>query len=365
MVNLLTIRTHYPQWASRSGISRYLHYLDKNQFRISELLVPMGDHRFPIQSPRIKECVKARFRRAHNSIYDLNDLRAELSAYGRIWSDSIDIVQFCDSEHSLQYLPSWNKALTLFRRKRPVVVGMFHQPKSVLSKIISPKLVRDIDHVILMANEQKEFFLNELPAEKISVILHGIDTDYYKPDPSRREQGVFKCVTVGHWLRDYEVLSTVAEELVGNRDVEFHIVSNENLNKNLGNVIYHRKISDDDLLALYQGAHLLFMPFLDATANNGVLEGIACGLPVLTTDLPATREYLAGADAIFVQKNDSQAFVQSIRVLAERARSGVALSGNSRARALELSWDNVSRRYASLYRTLMHSRYGSQGFSNS
>jgi glycosyltransferase involved in cell wall biosynthesis len=42
---------------------------------------------------------------------------------------------------------------------------------------------------------------------------------------------------------------------------------------------------------LYNDSRLLFLPLIDATANNSLLEASACGVPVITSDLPAVREY--------------------------------------------------------------------------
>src|SRR5206468_3316004 len=56
-------------------------------------------------------------------------------------------------------------------------------------------------------------------------------------------------------------------------------------------VTFHRRISDTALLNLYNDSRLLFLPLIDATANNSLMEASACGVPIITSDLPAVREY--------------------------------------------------------------------------
>jgi glycosyltransferase involved in cell wall biosynthesis len=219
--------------------------------------------------------------------------------------------------------------------------------------VLSPKVVRYLDHVILMSSEQKDFFAGKYPDEEISVILHGIDTDYYRPAPGEKDENVFKCVTVGQWLRDYETLQNVAESLQDHPSIEFHVVSSVNLGKNLRNVIVHRNISDDALLNLYQRAALLFMPLKDATANNAIMEGMACGLPVLTSDLPSTREYLKNSAALLVSHSDVDIFRNHILDLAHNREKCIAYGESSRQWALELSWPLTAKKYETLYLHLM------------
>jgi glycosyltransferase involved in cell wall biosynthesis len=58
------------------------------------------------------------------------------------------------------------------------------------------------------------------------------------------------------------------------------------------NVHTHRGIDDDTLAELYRNADVLLLPLTDSTANNALLEGMASGLPLVATDLPAVRAYL-------------------------------------------------------------------------
>jgi glycosyltransferase involved in cell wall biosynthesis len=314
----------------------------------------MGDDAFPVQIKSFKNVIKKilNLKKKKNYIYDLNDFYAELSVLRKTWVEKIDIIQYLDPEHSLHYLPDLLKSPLSFKKDKPVIVAMFHQTKNVLKDIISSNIARNLDHIILMSSEQKEFFSNEVNEDKISVILHGIDTDYYQPDYAKRKKDKFKCVTVGHWLRDYDALEMVAESLLDKDFIEFHVVSNISLKHDLKNIVIHRNISDLELLDLYQQANLLFMPFKDATANNAILEGMACGLPILTTDLIATREYAQDAGAFYVKNNNIDDFRQCLIALSSDTDQSNQLGERSRNRALELSWPKITSQYESLYKDL-------------
>ena len=53
-------------------------------------------------------------------------------------------------------------------------------------------------------------------------------------------------------------------------------------------------VSDDDLAAIYSGAHALVFPSDDEGFGLPPVEALACGTPVAACDVPALREVLAG-----------------------------------------------------------------------
>jgi alpha-1,3-rhamnosyl/mannosyltransferase len=62
-------------------------------------------------------------------------------------------------------------------------------------------------------------------------------------------------------------------------------------------------VSDDDLAAIYSGARALVFPSDDEGFGLPTVEALACGTPVVVTDLPVLREVL-GDRATFVEAGD-------------------------------------------------------------
>jgi glycosyltransferase involved in cell wall biosynthesis len=155
---------------------------------------------------------------------------------------------------------------------------------------LNSKVVRQLDHVIVLSPEQKSYFEQYLPESKVSLILHGINIDHYCPSLEEKYEDKLKCITVGSWLRDYECVLEVARLLVSNRNIEFHLVSAELAEQDVPeNVHVYCRLEDAELVRMYQDSSVLFIPLRDSTANNVMLEGIACGLPVVASDLPGVK----------------------------------------------------------------------------
>lgn len=76
----------------------------------------------------------------------------------------------------------------------------------------------------------------------------------------------------------------------------------------LPNVILTGAVSDDQLAAIYTGAHALALPSDDEGFGLPTVEALACGTPVVACEVPALREVLAGR-ATFVERGDMAALV--------------------------------------------------------
>jgi glycosyltransferase involved in cell wall biosynthesis len=96
-----------------------------------------------------------------------------------------------------------------------------------------------------------------------------------------------------------------------------------------------------------------FLPLKDAGANNALLESMASGLPLLATDLPATREYAGTCAEFYAPGNIEECLAKLDQLLsseAARARLGAA----ARQRMVQrFAWPVIAERYAELYQEVL------------
>jgi glycosyltransferase involved in cell wall biosynthesis len=76
----------------------------------------------------------------------------------------------------------------------------------------------------------------------------------------------------------------------------------------LPDVILTGQVTDDELAAIYSGAHALVLPSDHEGFGLPAVEALACGTPVVACELPALREVL-GDRAAFVQQGDMDALI--------------------------------------------------------
>jgi len=330
--------TRWPHWSAHSGYTQFVRHLDLRHFR-TVLRGASFWNRY--RGSLLKVLIDGVRHRGHRS--------AALLVIASCLAGRADIVHFLEGEHARLFLIRFVRLAHLSRVKTVVT---FHQPPEILRGLVNEGLLRWIDHVVLVSPSQLPFFLPHVPEDRIDVILHGVDVEFFSPLISRKEARDFRCVTVGHWLREWNVLRQIASALP---EVIFDVVpAGRQIDfGGLANVHLHRSIDDASLAQVYRSADVLLLPLIDATANNALLEGMASGLPVVVTDLPGIRTYLPDCGGVFVPNNSVDGFIAALQSLQRDTGLRHALGRSARARAEELAWPRLVPEYEALYRKVL------------
>ncbi|HEY6078819.1 MAG TPA: glycosyltransferase family 1 protein [Polyangiaceae bacterium] len=107
-------------------------------------------------------------------------------------------------------------------------------------------------------------------------------------------------------------------------------------------------VSAEDLVALLQSAHALLQPSLVEGFGIPALEAMACGCPVVGSDIPALVEVLGGA-GLHAAVGDADALASAMQRLAEPGLRS-QLVERSLARAQDFDWDKTARATLAVYR---------------
>lgn len=348
---LIYVRRHYAHWAKRSGYCLLVEAIRRGgRFQVDEIVSNLGaDEPGVITEQTWQDNVMP--------WYKAGDQLAEARLTGALSKRPGGLVHFLDGEQGYYHS-------RLLAGSGVKLVATYHQPPGVISErglLGDKQQLRVLDRAIVFTEEQREYFGGYMDPGRIVVMPHGVDTEYFSPGRDRAD-GPVKLLSVGFWLRDFAVMSEIIKGLRG-QPIEYHVVglkagmNNEAVAPRLferiasaENVVVHDFISDDALRDLYRAAKIMAMPLSDGTANNGLLEGAAMELAVVTTDLPGTRTMLTEDAARFSPIGDSEGFRRNIEYFldhpSEAARYGEA------ARTLMVDryqWHNVAGQYADLY----------------
>jgi glycosyltransferase involved in cell wall biosynthesis len=180
-------------------------------------------------------------------------------------------------------------------------IAVFHQPPSWLKLHWRDNtFFSKLGQIIVLSRDQKEYIQHYTDCP-IHLIRHGVDLDFFKPSLAVSPNQNLELLFVGQWLRDFELLEKTFEALNAQlpsihlrcvlprqsryRESLFHLAKH-------ANVHFYADISAEELRGLYQQADLLYLPLVDATANNSLVEALACGLPVVISDIGGVRDYI-------------------------------------------------------------------------
>lgn len=182
----------------------------------------------------------------------------------------------------------------------------------------------------------------QIPAERLEVIPEAAATAFHP-----RPQQELDAVTSRYELPDEYLLwvgglktpephKRVMQLARAKRSLPLVLVGpNGTWAHELPDVTLTGEVPDDDLAAIYTGAHALVFPSNDEGFGLAPVEALACGTPVAACDVPAVREVM-GDRAELLPPDDIDALV---RAAEEATRPAPASSSWTWADAAEATWD--------------------------
>jgi len=340
-VNLVSLRMAHH--ASASGYDRLSGYLDAQVVHAPQHLSVMQRIIGKLCKPIIRRSGLAWYHRA-SFVTELSVARRWLSAKGQVF-------HFLYGENQFRFAGLLRKLHAC-----NILVATYHTPEQRFREVVTDAgFLSNLDAAIVMSDVQKDFLARHMPMERIHFVPHGIDTDFFTPDPTvkRGEDGAFRCIAVGSHLRDHATLAEAAR-LIGDTapEVRFDIVTRPELFRHysqLPNVDLHSAVTDRALVSMYQRSDLMVLPLTDATANNSILEAMACGVPIVSTELAGVRDYVDAACAVLVPTKDPERLARAILDLRGDDGQRQAMRGASRLKAEAFAWTRIAERTLEVY----------------
>lgn len=235
--------------------------------------------------------------------------------------------------------------------------GSFHYPPTILREVISSRAVNRLDAAVALASNQVELLAGMVGPDRVRLIPLGVDTDFFHvpSQPHRRDR--FHVLLVGQHLRDFSTFAGVVDELKrrhGTLRVTAVLLP-----------AYHRMlpertwvtplsgIDDQHLRSLYRSASCLLLPLSDAAACTALLEAMACGMPVVTTNVGGTLDYVPDGVGFRCQPGEAEMMADAVSaVLLAEPDDFAHMEEASRANALRFSLPVVARQLEGLLESL-------------
>ena len=278
-------------------------------------------------------------------------LQIDLTAARRLVTARSEIVHLLYGETDHFYA---GRARSLAARRGNRLVATFHQPPAVIDDLWpAPPLFEQLDHAIALGPMAARHLGELIGSERVSLGTHAVDIEAWRPDPAARSAEP-TCCFVGSWFRDFEVLREVIA-LVGDAEPRAHfeiVTSPEHAAafQALPRVRARAGIPEAELRSVYQRSWVHAMPLVDSVANNALLEGMACGLPTVLTEVGDAPSYTGPEAAVLVPPRDPASMADAVLELLGDSAARDALGRRARARAESLDLDAGARRHAEIYR---------------
>ena len=170
-------------------------------------------------------------------------------------------------------------------------------------------------------NQDESIKLGLTTTEKCGLFPNGVNTDlFYKRDKSecRRQLGLPKdefIISFVGWFNERKGSQRVADAINQIEGVKSIFVGKGALEPQCGGILFKGAVPHDQV-PLYLGASDCFvLPTLAEGCCNAVVEAMACGLPVISSNLPFNWDVLDDSNSIMVDPHNISEIASAIRTL--------------------------------------------------
>lgn len=218
----------------------------------------------------------------------------------------------------------------------------------------------------------------KLPVDRVTIVHNGIDLDRWTPAPAPKDAAALRkfeledrpyvlYVGAGDWRKNvHRMLQALlrARQQPGSAELELvwaghlsreHLRSLRRWVSDLGldGAVHHLDyVSDDELESLYRGARATILVSLAEGFGYPVVEAMASGCPVVTSQGTSTEE-IAGDAALIVDPLNVEAMAEALSTLAHDARERARLGERGLVQASRFGRATMAENTAAVFRDLL------------
>lgn len=257
-----------------------------------------------------------------------------------------------DVFHSSDWVqpPSEARKVTTYHDVVPLKYPQWSHPKIVeVHKRRLEIVEKEIDMVIAVSESAKKDLLevSKIPEEKITVVYEAAGQQF-KPQSEqaveefRRKMGLpDKFVLAIGGIGERRNISRI-KEATGNYNL---VVTGETI----------PNIADQEMPLLYSSAQVLVYPSLYEGFGLPILEAMACGIPVITSNVSSMPE-VGGDAALYVDPFSTSQMAKAVDAAVRDKKLREELIQNGFKQAKEFSWEKCTEKTVEIYQKLMVSK---------
>ncbi len=272
--------------------------------------------------------------------------------------------------HDIIYLESWS----LFRKG----FSMYQRFGNIYRRLLVPPALKNSKKIITVSNFEKERIRNffEWPDDGHLVAIYNGVNDYFKPiyddnvlskvknryhlpdnfffflgntDPKKNTIGVLRAYA------DYVKKHGATHKLVM---LDYEKTALNNLLKEIGapelidNIHLTGYVTNTDLPAIYNQCDLFLYPSLRESFGIPMLEAMACGVPVITSNTSSMPE-VSGDAAYLIDPSSHNEILSAIEDLLSDDKKRLVLREKGFKQAAKFSWNKMAVEVLNLYREVL------------
>lgn len=258
----------------------------------------------------------------------------------------------------------------------PFLRTTYNHPKYRIARLLEKLSKRMVEHYLANSESVKNYYAENIGVapNKITVIPNGIDvTDYDRVSRDENLRTILEikkddialiCVANFHINKGHKYLLEAFENVYKNNNkIKLLLVGDGDERNNLlnqiknyaseKNIIFLGKRSD--VPQLLKISDIFVLPTLFEGMSNAIMEAMASGLPIITTDIPENTELLSNrTSGILIAPNNPKAIENAIKDITNNKKFKLFIRSNAKRFILErFSLETTASRLQKFYCSML------------
>jgi glycosyltransferase involved in cell wall biosynthesis len=200
-----------------------------------------------------------------------------------------------------------------------------------------------------------------MPVQRVS---KGVDSDLFRPDGADRRAalGLASMRLLVDAFRIVHAADPDSHLLIVGEGPEARALERQAVDTGVaGSVTFAGHVPHDQTPDSYRSANVFALSSDFDNSPNVVLEAMACGLPVVATDVGGVREFVDATGGTIVPARQPEALARAITGYLSHAAQARAAGESNRARAVSsFSWRASARQLLDVYSRVIAARRGGE-----
>ena len=227
---------------------------------------------------------------------------------------------------------------------------------------------KDADAVVAVSNGLRDFAVQTTPDIPIDVIPNAIELSVFTPPLQRHNDKPPRLLFVGRFnaFKSVETLveATAKMKKMGITNFELQLVGEGSHRANVERLVVEKRLTRhvqlagwverEDIIEQYRQADIFVTATTWEGMPNTVLEGMACGLPVIATRASGLEELVKeGVNGHLVNINDAATLATRMAELINNPHERRRMGKESRKIAeQEFAWEYIAEQYVDIYKRI-------------
>lgn len=293
--------------------------------------------------------------------------------YQQIWEHTL--LPFYARKYDILYCPS--NIAPLFLPKKTKLILTLHdlafldfpkQYSSVFQKyyaFLVPENIQRADYILTISDFSKTRIIKEYPwvKNKISVIHHGISS-HFSPSDQKKSNYVLYVGTMNS-IKNFQVLLEIfltpefknmnLKMILPNASTfseDEHINTLIQNTKASTNINIIDQVSQEELKRYYQNAKLFVFPSFHESFGFPPLEAMACGTPVIVSNVTALPE-ICGDAALYIDPHSKEDIAKKIQLLFSDASLQKEYIAKGLTHVKMYTWEKTAKEHLKIFKKVL------------